>query len=284
MISGPAAAAGELTMDDLTSLHRIEMRSGTLSDVRRDLYPAMVALMEQVNREYEKNNSADPLSIITEGANTRRMKVATMMRRVTELRMNKVASLALRNSMGAMNPVEQLPPEEREYYDKVLNASLELWNVVNRKKRVTIPDIAPEVEERPAPKPVPAPEPAPKVDDAKPEPVPEDVPLDQMPFIDDGPDAEMPEPPDDEFEDIQIPPEEGVEVVDRTPAPEPEPEMKEDLFEDESNKVIWITENIPPFSGPERDYHLKKGDVVKMPTIMADVLLGRSMATELIKS
>ena len=154
MLSGPAAAAGELTVDDLTSLHRIEMRAGTLSDVRRDLYPAMIALMDRVNKEYEKNNSADPLSRITEGSNTRRMKVATMMRRVTELRMNKVASLALRNSMGAMNPVEQLPPEEREYYDKVLNASVDLWNVVNRKKTVTIPDIAPEMEEKPEPKPL----------------------------------------------------------------------------------------------------------------------------------
>ena len=283
MLSGPSAAAGELTVDDLTSLHRVEMRSGTLSDVRRDLYPAMMALMDKVNREYEKNNSADPLSILTEGSNTRRMKVATMMRRVTELRMNKVASLALRNSMGAMNPVEQLPPEEREFYDRVLDASVDLWNVINRKKKVTIPDIAPETEPRPEPV---REEPAPVVRKKVPEPMQDDAPLSEMPFFDDGPDQEMPEPPDDaDIEDPPFPEEKGVVEVDRTPAaPEPEPVREADLFADESSKVIRMTDDVEPFSGPDRDYHLRKGDVVKMPTIMADVLLARNIAAELIRS
>ena len=53
----------DLDVKDVSSLMRIEKASGQLSEVRKDLYPAMLALQERVARECEKADmeSMDPL-------------------------------------------------------------------------------------------------------------------------------------------------------------------------------------------------------------------------------
>ena len=59
-----------------------------------------------------------------------------------------------------------------------------------------------------------------------------------------------------------------------------EPIVEETYIEEdyEGFTTIIISESLPIFSGPEREYNLKKGDLVKMPTMMANALINRSMA------
>ena len=42
--------------------------------------------------------------------------------------------------------------------------------------------------------------------------------------------------------------------------------------------LIRILEDLPEFSGPDRDYRLSREDVVMMPKVMADALVNRGKA------
>lgn len=60
--------------------------------------------------------------------------------------------------------------------------------------------------------------------------------------------------------------------------PEPIPEIEDGTTVEGETVVIRVLEDIPPFSGPERDYFLKKEDVVRLPSIMATGLINRRKA------
>lgn len=263
---------GDLGIEDVSSCLRSESGTKSLTPVRRDLYQAMVRLIARYDKECEKALSDDPLSIISEGVRLRRNKAASESRRIAEIRMGKICSIAIRNSMGAKVPVESLPQEEKEFYDGVYAAVMGIWNVMDRKKKVTIPDIAPE-SEPPSRPPEPAvEEPAPEPPKAEPQAKSQDeVPLSDMPFIDDGPETEEPDFDEPFDQPATLPPEEEPEAA----------EAPADPFADGSMSVIRITGQVPPFAGPERDYVLRKGDVVKMPTPMADILVNGSLAVRI---
>jgi len=58
-----------------------------------------------------------------------------------------------------------------------------------------------------------------------------------------------------------------------------EPVKEEPKKEDEDELVvIRILEDLPPFSGPDRNYELFKEDIVRMPRAMALALINREKA------
>lgn len=58
-------------------------------------------------------------------------------------------------------------------------------------------------------------------------------------------------------------------------------QSKDLSYDDENdNMVIRILEDLPTFSGPYRDYSLKKEDVLVMPRTLAEVLIKRKVAVE----
>lgn len=275
---------GEMRVEDVSSTLRSETGTKALTPVRKDIYPAIAALVANIEKEYQNSITSDEFSLVTEGWKTRRSKVMSESKRIAEARMSKICSLAIRNTLGARSPIDTLTPEETEFYDTVYDAIMKVWGALEHKKTVTIPDIAPEVEESPG-KPQTAEEPA--IPEAQTEtPVPEeaevpktavpaeatgdDCPLSEMPFIDDGPEPQENEPEIDD-EDRFVPPQEREESA----------EVPEDPFATGEMSVIMITEHVPPFAGPERDYVLRKGDVVKMPKAMADILIGGNMAMQI---
>ena len=78
--------------------------------------------------------------------NERRKKVNILVQKVIDLRMEKVAMMALRASMGANNILDKLTAEEREYYNRVAEDSKKHRNAVLRdrsRKNYVIPEIAP---------------------------------------------------------------------------------------------------------------------------------------------
>ncbi|MCL2031735.1 MAG: hypothetical protein FWH45_00410 [Methanomassiliicoccaceae archaeon] len=231
-----------MSFEDLGAVYRVEKKSPMLSAVRKDLYPAMAGVVIGLRAEYEKHLSADPDSIICEGVNQRRKKAVSLSKEIAEIRMSKIASLALIGARGGQNVLDHLTPEEREYYNDVLNISkkhLSLMDKLSGKKKYDTPDIDPE--------PI-----AIKV--------PEPVRVEEEPVIEPAAGNEA-EPPT---------------AAEEAPADMSEP--KEEIFEEDETMVIRILEDLPPFSGPDRNYELSKEDIVRMPKTMAMALIHRDKA------
>jgi len=231
-----------MSFEDLGTIYRMEKKSNTVSAVRKDLYPAMAGLIISIRTEYEKHLSADPDSIICEGVNQRRKKAILMSKEITEIRMGKIASLALIGARGGQNAVDHFTPEERTYYDSILDISKKHVGIVDRlsgKKKFEPPEIdsEPAAEKK-------VPEPA----TVRKKPVPEPAA------------EEMPEP-----------------AAEEVPACVPEEPDKKETVEEEM-VVIRVLEDLPLFSGPDRNYELSKEDIVRMPKGMAMALIRREKA------
>jgi DNA replication initiation complex subunit (GINS family) len=137
-----------MTFEDLSSAYRVEMKSQLLAETRKDLYPALTKLQDTIQKEYEAEFTKDPDSLTCEGMNERRKKTNNLVQKVIDLRMEKVAMLALRASMGANNILDKLTSEERDYYNSVATDSKKHRNTVLKdgaRKNYVIPDISPAV-------------------------------------------------------------------------------------------------------------------------------------------
>ncbi|MDD3399039.1 MAG: hypothetical protein PHW93_05525 [Candidatus Methanomethylophilaceae archaeon] len=225
-----APPADPMTFEDLTSLYRMEKKSTSLAEARKDLYAAICRLLADIQRDYEKQLVNDPDSIITDGLNERRRKMMDFSQRIVDLRMNKILIMALRGAMGSENPLERLTSEERDFYQSVLadcSAHRGLISSPRRRKEVRIPDI---LGEEPV---------APSMKRDEPKPLP--------PPVSEGPLEET---------------------------------LQESMAEEERSDlvVIRVTENLPTFSGADRDYDLRKEDVVRMPLSLAMALVNRGKA------
>ena len=59
------------------------------------------------------------------------------------------------------------------------------------------------------------------------------------------------------------------------------PESVPDEPEEEESVTIRILEDLPKFSGPDKDYELRKEDIVRMPVVMANALISREKAVKI---
>ena len=226
-----------MTIDALASIYRVESKSKALSDIRKDFYPAVTALSDSVRKEYDEELKRDSGSFIYEGINERRKRITLHCRNIVDLRMEKIAKLALLGAMGGDNSIENLTVEEKDYYSIILDASRRHRALAEhpRKPKTVVLN----VEQKPA---------------AVTNPVTEPV-------------LESPEPP--MIIEPELPVEEWV--------PENVPEEPED----EESVTIRILEDLPRFSGPDKDYDLKKEDIVRMPVVMANALITREKAVKI---
>ena len=277
---------GKMTFDALSSVYRTEINSTSLTNIRKDFYTAVQELIEEQSKECDRLAQENPDSIVYDGANQRKKNMLMNLRKIVEKRMDKIAGMAMRGAMGANNVIDNLTPEEKEYYNSVLEASKVFWKLSEKKRKVMIsPDITkvdgPVVEK--VPEPVVQNEPI-----IEKRPVSDDIPLSEIP-MDDSPEELLPkeEVVDDELEEEPVPvevplPEPIAEIV-QEPVEEP-PAAPENVpnplegISDEENVIIRILEDLPPFSGLEWDYVLKKEDIVRMPAVLAKALINRGMA------
>ena len=251
----PEQSKTNLKIEDVSSMVRVEKGSGQLSEVRRDLYPALIALQEEEARNCE-SKSVDSMDY--DLAVDRRKKLITNVKLVVEYRMNKVASMALRAAMGTINNAESLPPEERQFYEEVLEAAKKLWNAPYKKKKTVYTTDIVTQEKQPV------------------EPVPEPVP--EVPAVE--PQVE----PLADMADIMYPDE--PEPAPATEAPAAEGEVQIEPAEEDENPyadcydlvTVRIIDNVEPFAGTERSYALKKEDVVRLPKSLASILVSRKLA------
>jgi DNA replication factor GINS len=259
-----------LDLEELAAVYRVERKSPSLSAVRRDLYPAMAGLMSELRIEYNRRLADDPDSLLCEGASQNRRRCETLVKDIVELRMNKICSLALRDSMGARNPLDQLTDEEREYHDSVSKTSRQHYGMVFRlsgSRRYKTPPI-----DAPADTAANAPAAGPAADEPVGEPPAADIRA-EPPM----PAATAPGPPADaileETLDLSDDEVDGEAPLTAGPAPvaEPVPDMGDDV-------VLRVLEDLPEFSGTDRVYRLSKEDVVTLPRPLAEALVRREKA------
>ena len=288
---------GPLTFDALSEMYRVQKNSPTLSPIRKDFYTAAQDLLAAQSKECDRLLRENPTSIMYDGAIAKKRKITNTLKDIVKMRMERIAGMATRGAMGANNVIDHLTPEEKEYYNSVLESSKVFWTLSEMKKKVMISQditeiVAPApVEERPAVKETPVKEkpaeiavtPVPEEKKAVLEDVPlSDIPMDDYPEEMPAPVEEIVEDGDDESGEIigEITEEAVEEIPQEIPAEEPEeipPTVAEEPVE-EGNVVIRILEDLPPFSGPEFNYVLKKEDIVRMPAMMANALINRGVA------
>lgn len=266
-----------MTFDELSELYRVEMKNPSLTEVRKDLYRAMANLLTSLRQEYDRQMSIDPDSVMTEGAELRRKKADRLCKDVAVLRTRKIAGMAIRTAEGARTQVDTLTDDERGYYDEVLALTREQLSTIDRHRgrRSYVPTRldGTTVPEEPAPEP-PRPAPEPTVPKKEASPVsPEPEPYEEEPF--DEPAEEEPfedDIPDDEPPIVDLPPAPAPEPPKEVPHPEPVPESSG------GQVLIRVLEDLPPFVSAERDYRLSKEDLVTLPKVLADILIGGGKA------
>lgn len=272
-----AIGSDEMDYSDLTSLSRIEKGSGSLSAVRKDLYRAMAELYEKRAEECERLIRTNADSILFDGASDMKRKTLSTMKDIVQDRMKKIFELALRTGIGSNNVTDMLTPEEQVLYDTLVDAAKAHWALLERKKKVTIPDITqPDV----------LPEPA------KEEPTVIGMTVENVTESDsDTPEMEVIVPPqsdaipiDDGFSEIPEDEDEDprnivIDVPEETPVvPKKEPVQSTDV-DPMSMVIVRILEDLDEdISGIDRTYSLKKEDIVRMPQMLAKVLVNRNLA------
>jgi DNA replication factor GINS len=273
-MSNPAQDA--MSYDDLSVAYRIEKKASTLAPIRKDFYPAVSTLLMSLKTEYDKQLSSDPDSLVCEGANQRRKKANRLSMEVVETRMRKICEMALRGAMGAQNLVDMLTPEEKKYYNDILDISRKQENILKHlsgNRRYETPDISPSAEEPPKAASVSA-----KAEDLRNIPA-EDS--DDMPM----PDEDGEQLPDDDStvqtatEQAETVPE-AIGITSKIPDIPATDAILADTIDGiyDDTMIIRVLEDLPPFSGPDRDYSLSKEDIVRMPKMMAQVLIDREKA------
>jgi DNA replication factor GINS len=257
-----------MTVDDLSAIYRVERKSKGLSQTRRDLYPAMAALLAKTRADYEKQLLINPDSLVCEGTDHRRRKANQHSKQITEMRMEKICRMALIGAMGGQNALDSMTPEERAYYGEVVRISKEHCGMLDRmsgKKSYVIPDLDSDAVAAP---------PAPKAAAERAEKTLRDVPPEAFA---DEPDR-FDEDPEDYVEMTPAAPsapaaEPSREAGGGPPLPEPAPPDAAERAGACGTVVIRVLEDLPPFAGPDRDYALRKEDVLSMPREMADILV-----------
>jgi len=262
-----------LTYDDIAQIQREEYKGGSLTNVRPDLYKAMAELLTTLHGDYMRLVSKDPDSIMCEGARMHSKNAVTICKMISNIRAQKIVTKAVLSADGGNVGLESLTPEERELYFSVVESSKRYLSTVDRLRGRTV-----EMHiDDPLVIPVKTSEPTENITEEMKEPMKEDGPVEE-PASDDI-------PPEFIEDDIQL--EESFDDI-----PEPE-EIPVDLMPDESPKVIEtidkpsidmmllrITEDLPPFVGPDRDYELKKEDIVVLPVPMANALINSQKAVK----
>ncbi|HPP44982.1 MAG TPA: hypothetical protein PK446_04250, partial [Methanomassiliicoccaceae archaeon] len=231
--------------DDLTEVYRKEQRTKNITEVRKDLYEVIRKKLAELRRDSEREFAMDQFSTRAKLAANQLTKFQEKADQVFEFRMEKILAMALRAAQGNRVDTGRLTPEEIRIFESVSS--------LIRERHKALLDME----------------------------AGEEVPPPRLPPV---PPIEPPACEQEEMEE-PVPPmdDEGIEELEQA-AMEPE-----DVPGDEEThaytppatldaEVLRILEDLPPFAGPGRDYHLKKEDVVCLPPPIAKALVARNKA------
>lgn len=279
-----------LTFDDLTEVYRKEQRSKGITEVRRDFYPAVRECLEKLKRDSEREFAVDQFSTKAKLASNQLNKFQEKAAQVFEFRMEKILAMALRAAQGNKVDPGKLTIEERELFDKVTSLLKDRHAVLLQGSRpkvaemeepsletITVPMVAEaEREDRtfdPSPS---GPELAAAALPSEPpvDPPVMSMPLGAPPLMGTAPtsaEASMPDVPPRPINEVPA------ATAALSPAEAP-PAAIDRLAALPDHVVLRVLEDMPPIAGPDRNYKLKKEDVVSLPANIAKTLIARKKA------
>ncbi len=258
-----------MTFEELSQIHREEMKARALTPCRQDLYKAMANLLIRLRLDYDRQIAIDPDSVMSEGANLRRKNAESISKVIISLRTKKVCNKAILSADGGDEQLDALTPEERDLYEEMVSIAKKHMSTVDRLRgRKTVETHIDEPVIKPAEtKEIPEPEPVVN-EEVKEEPTLQDIPvMDDEPEMFDEPIME------ESFDDVPEP--EEMSPQEPTAIPEPVVEIPKT-----GSMILRVLEDLPPFVGPDRDYELHKEDIVTLPTPMAMALINSNKAVE----
>jgi len=262
-----------MTFDELTQIHREELKGKSLTPCRQDLYKAMADLLIWLRKEYDREIAKDPDSVMCEGANLRRKNAETLVKVISTVRAKKICSRAVNSADGGNEELSAFTPEEREYYAQVVKLSEVQLDLVNQYRgKKTVNTLIDEPVRTPAPEvPIREPEPMPDPSESMATGVENEFPAVDETF-DDPMEEQFDEPVVEEsFDDVPEPD----PISPQTTESDPEPET---VIPKGETILLRVLEDLPPFAGIDRDYELHKEDVVTLPATMAEILIKSNKA------
>lgn len=243
-----------ITFDKLTETLRLESKNPALSAIRKDFYSAVQDLLTAQLEACVRLEKDDPYSVIYDGALDKKKKILECLKNIVRHRMRKISQMAVIGAMSRDKPVDNLTPEEREYYTTIVNAS-KVFFKLSEKKTAIIRDISDSV-------------------------APTELDIDKQKHTEiDGkvPVSVLTTPIDDKSEGMSTT-DQSNNVSEKVLVSKECAEL--DTYPTKIEKtVVKIIEDLPPFSGFDRDYKLFKEDVVCMPSVLANALVSQGKAT-----
>jgi DNA replication initiation complex subunit (GINS family) len=222
----------KFTYGDITKAYRNEERSTDVSEIRRDFYPELRAYLEALKRESEAEVRTSPYSVKASSLTNEIKKGIQKSQGVFQLRMKKIAMMAVREALGGKVDTGKLTDEEMELFHSIVRSVSECRSTALEgelplpKKAETVCSLV-EEESR-------------KVEE-------------------------------------QLAPLQGREM----PAVAPPAPMTKREEAAQTLVLIRVLEDLPPFSGGDRTYRLRKDDIANMPAAIGCALVKTGKAVEL---
>lgn len=257
------------TFEDLTEICRREQKSKYPVEVRPDFYLAVRECRDRLKKEIEREFSVDQYSLKAKLASNQLIKFQEKSQQVFEFRFAKIQSMGLRAALGNRVDLRKLTPEELEFFNLIVE-------IISSKKSMliggeftstrTIDNYVAPVKKEPPVLEVPKPEVIPE-----PEIIPDEegvLPPEEEPFVEEA------EP--EEF----LPADEGSNPS--APAPEKiEAEVSSEELPQSDRVLVRILADIPEIAGSDRNFRLKKEDVVTLPSPIAKILIKQNAARQI---
>ena len=110
----------ELSYEEVMKVYRLESKSASLTEVRRDFYAEVKGLVEKLKRDHEKELAADPYSTKARNLMSQINKITEKAMQIFDFRAEKVLLTAIRAASGARVDTSRMVEEERHLFENVL--------------------------------------------------------------------------------------------------------------------------------------------------------------------
>lgn len=255
------------TFEDLTEICRREQKSKYPVEVRPDFYLAVRECRDRLKREIEREFSIDQYSLKAKLASNQLIKFQEKSQQVFEFRFAKIQSMGLRAALGNRVDLRKLTPEELEFFNLIVeiisskksmliggeftsNRTIDTYTAPVKKE--------PLIQEAPKPEVIATPEIIPDEEDEESlEPEEEVLPEDNEP---------------EEFVPAEVDSNSDGPTIESTEDEIPEVQASSEYM------LVRILADIPEIAGSDRNFRLKKEDIVTLPSPMANILVKQNVA------
>ena len=249
------------TFEDITEIYRREKKSKYPVEVRPDFYHAIKEYRDRLKGEVEREFSIDRYSLKAKLASNQLIKFQETTQQVFEFRFSKIQAMGLRAALGNKIDLRKLTPEESEFFNLIVEIISSKKSILigeeNRSNRKSLDDIVKLASSNPAPQ--------------------------KEPSIVQAVEEEL-QDTDERLPELkeEFVPEEEVIGSEDTPILEPLDEeivSEENKHSDAENfTLVRVLEEIPEIAAINRNFKLRKEDVVMLPTQIANILIKQKVA------